>query len=192
MKITIRSDMVTIDGYVNAVERKSKKLRDRVGEFFERMKVGAFKKALERNPNVRLLENHNELRDLGGTDSNVELVEDPIGLRIHAEVRDKTVIEKAQRGEYVGFSYGFFPIADSEKEYEENGEMVRDVYDLDLREVSLLDKNHIPAYDGTLVLVRDNNPMFTSLPTESDVEINNEIDYSKYYKVIEEMKGENK
>ena len=46
MNITIRADdTVEIDGYVNAVERLSKPLSDRMGQFVERICKGAFAKA---------------------------------------------------------------------------------------------------------------------------------------------------
>ena len=58
MQIRIRADSVEIDGYVNAVERNSKPLWSRMGQFVERICAGAFAKALERNDNVEILLNH--------------------------------------------------------------------------------------------------------------------------------------
>ena len=55
MEIRIREDAVEIQGYVNAIERKSKPLWSRIGQFVERICKGAFKRALERNDNVRFL-----------------------------------------------------------------------------------------------------------------------------------------
>lgn len=59
MRINIREDQVEIEGYVNSVERRSKPLMSRIGRFIERICKGAFKKAIERNDNVRILLNHN-------------------------------------------------------------------------------------------------------------------------------------
>lgn len=74
MQIQIRNDKVIIEGYVNAVERNSKTLRDRFGEFIERICKGAFKKAIKRNDNISIRFNHNRQRDLKGTvDANLEL-----------------------------------------------------------------------------------------------------------------------
>ena len=67
MEIRIRENCVEIEGYVNAVERASKPLWSRMGQFIERICKGAFSKALDRNDNVRILLNHNPERDLGGT-----------------------------------------------------------------------------------------------------------------------------
>ena len=45
-KVEIRNDSVHIDGYVNAVERDSKVLRDDRGEFIEKVKAGAFQSVI--------------------------------------------------------------------------------------------------------------------------------------------------
>ena len=54
MQIRIRADSVEIDGYVNAIERNSKPLWSRVGQFVERICKGAFASALKRNDDVRI------------------------------------------------------------------------------------------------------------------------------------------
>ena len=155
MEIRIKNDSVEIEGYVNAVERKSKPLWSRMGQFVERIKKGAFKKAIERNDNIRILLNHDWNKDLGGTkDGNLELKEDNIGLHARATITDPEVVEKAKKGDLVGWSFGFHDLDVDEKRSDEDGMMLRDVKDLDLKEVSLLDKSKTPAYDGTLVSVR--------------------------------------
>lgn len=154
MQIRVRGDSVEIDGYVNAVERKSKPLWSRMGQFVERICKGAFKRALERNKNVRILLNHRQDRDLGGqADGNLKLNEDSIGLHARAVIKDPEVVEKARDGKLIGWSFGFYD-RDVENKRDEDGFPLRDVRDLDLEEVSLLDDEHVPAYDGTLVSVR--------------------------------------
>ena len=139
---------------VNAIERKSKPLWSRIGQFVERICKGAFKSALSRNDNVRILLNHDPSRDLGGQkDGNLELEEDSIGLRARATITDPDVVKKARNGDLVGWSFGFYD-RDVENLKDENGYPLRNVKDLDLEEVSLLDRTKIPAYDGTLVMVR--------------------------------------
>lgn len=205
MQVRIREDSVEIRGYVNAIERKSKPLRSRMGEFVERICKGAFRRAIERNDNVRLLLNHDWNRDLGGTrDGNLELTEDNIGLKARATIHDPEVIEKARNGDLIGWSFGF---QDREVDkHEENGMPTRDVKDLDLFEVSLLDRSRNPAYDGTLVSVRaDEDVQYHGEAMIADVEIRAEenevpkqhenveeknIDYSKYEKMIQDMKEE--
>ena len=146
----------------------------RIGQFIERICKGAFKKAIERNDNVRILLNHNWCRDLGGTkDGNLELHEDNIGLHARATITDKEVIEKAREGSLVGWSFGF---KDREVENSvERGIPTRDVKDLDLYEVSILDRTKIPAYEGTLISVRsDEEFQYYSEPLLSNLEIRDE------------------
>ena len=156
MEIRVKEDSVEIEGYVNAIERDSKPLLSRVGQFIERICKGAFKKALNRNDDVHILLNHDWNRDLGSTkQGNLELEEDNIGLKARAIITDKDVIQKARNGELVGWSFGF-----QDREVEntiERGMPHRAVRDLDLAEVSILDRTKSPAYDGTLIMARDNS-----------------------------------
>ena len=157
MKIIIRNDHVHIEGYVNAVERLSKPITERLGTFRERVKAGTFKKALKRAEDIRILSNHEWSKDLGGIrDGNLHLDEDAIGLRAEADIYDADVIEDAKAGNRVGWSFGFYPI--ESRDTSEDGMPIKELIDIDLKEVSLLNRKHIPAYDGTLVMVRDNEP----------------------------------
>ena len=153
MKVNIRADKVEIEGYVNAIERDSKPLWSRVGQFIERICKGAFKKALKRNDDVHILLNHDWSRDLGSTkQGNLELEEDNIGLRVRACITDPEVIKKARAGDLVGWSFGF-----SDREVDNSirdGMPYRAVKDLDLAEVSILDRRKTPAYEGTLITAR--------------------------------------
>ena len=154
MRIIIRADHVHIEGYVNAVERLSKPIKERLGTFRERVSAGTFKKALARAEDVRILENHNSDRDLGGIkDGNLHLVEDAIGLKAETDIYDQRAIDDAKAGNFVGWSFGFYPI--ESRDTEEDGMPIKELHDIELVEVSLLTKNHTPAYDGTLVSVRD-------------------------------------
>lgn len=156
MKINIRADSVEIEGYVNAIERNSKPLWSRMGQFIERICKGAFKKALKRNDDVKILLNHDPKRELGSMkQGNLELEEDNIGLKARAIITDKEVIEKARNGDLVGWSFGF-----TDREVEntiERGMPLRAVKDLNLEEVSILDRTKEPAYDGTLIMARDDD-----------------------------------
>lgn len=210
MNIRVTDNKVIIDGYVNAVERLSKPLKDRLGEFVERIKCGAFKRALERADDVRLLLNHEWDKDLGGTkDGNLELSEDAIGLRAHAEITNPQIVADVKSGKlrFRGWSFGF---TDRDVDQgEENGLTVRNVKDLNLYEVSLIDRTKVPAYDGTLVAVRsadDSERVNIADVTESDFNVrveeqpnnndnhadeeNGAVDYTEYKKLIEEMKGD--
>lgn len=234
MQINVREDSVEISGYVNAVERNSKPLMSRIGQFVERICKGAFKKAIKRNNDIHILLNHDWDRDLGSTkQGNLELEEDNIGLHARATITDRDVIEKAKRGDLVGWSFGF-----SDRDVEnslERGIPSRAVKDLDLYEVSILDRTRTPAYDGTLITARaetneihfrgaefiddnvniledDEKPLKlengepdredniqedeqrseqqNNVVTNTENQEPKSIDYSKYEKMILEMKGE--
>jgi HK97 family phage prohead protease len=209
MEIRIKKDSVEISGYVNAIERKSKPLWSRVGQFVERICKGAFARALKRNDDVRILLNHDPERDLGGTkEGNLKLEEDNIGLRAEATITDPEVVEKAKNGNLVGWSFGFVD-RDVENKRDEDGMPLRDVKDLDLIEVSILDKSKIPAYDGTLVAVRaeDDTSVFYGESFEDEIQVREieerdeddtvtehqtdvkAINYDEYDKLIEDMKS---
>lgn len=217
MKVSIRADSVLIEGYVNAIERDSKPLMSRIGQFIERICKGAFSKALKRNDDVHVLLNHDWTRDLGSTkQGNLELKEDNIGLHARAVITDSEVVQKARQGDLVGWSFGF-----QDREVEqgmERGLPLRSVKDLDLFEVSILDRTKTPAYDGTLLMARseDDTQFYGEAfldeleireeQTEKTEEIREEnqpqleehpeadkpIDYSKFEAMILEMKGETK
>ena len=182
MIIRVKEDSVQIEGYVNAIERNSKPLMSRIGRFIERICKGAFKKAIARNDDVHILLNHDWNRDLGSTkQGNLELEEDNIGLHARATITDKEVVEKARNGELVGWSFGF-----QDREVEngtERGLPLREVKDLDLFEVSVLDRTKSPAYDGTLVSTR-------SVDGKDQIEYRGEEMIAEEVKVEEDKKEE--
>lgn len=198
MRIEIRNDRVLIDGYVNAVARDSRPIRDRSGKrFVEQIVPGTFERALKRNE-VKLLLNHDETRVLGSTRTNLELYEDNIGLRAHAEITDAEVIEKARQKKLRGWSFGFHELDATEEEIKENLSR-RFVEEMELIEVSILDERKTPAYRGTSIEARaEGNEVLTSEPMETRAEYVVEagpedapVDYSKYkdrLKKLEEKK----
>lgn len=212
MKVHIRQDSVELEGYVNAIERNSKPLRSRIGRFIERVCKGAFSKALKRNDDVLLLLNHDPKRVLGSTkQGNLELNEDNIGLHARATVTDKDVIEKARQGDLVGWSFGFTDTDDGvEQDVDQETKLpMRKLRDMNLDEVSILDRTKSPAYDGTLVSVRDESDelMFRGEAFIDEVSVSEEetrteqpqqeetpaedkpIDYTEWEEMINEMRG---
>lgn len=214
MQINIRDDHVEIEGYVNAIERNSKPLWSRLGRFVERICKGAFAKALQRNDDVQLRLNHNPNRVIGSQkQGNLELNEDNIGLHVRASISDKEIMEKAINGDLVGWSFGFFDMPEGVEESRDvdSNLPLRKVKDLNLVEVSILDREKTPAYDGTLVYVRDDEPVMyysedvmeepdtlsteeraeesdqTEQETVESVEIK-QIDYSKWENLINDMR----
>ena len=158
MKYEVRGDSVLITGYVNAVERLSKPIREtlhgKIVTFLERIRAGVFRTALKRNDNVLVLLNHDNSRVLASTkDGNANLEEDNIGLRAEITITDKEVVQKAREGKLSGWSFGF--IANDDEVVTEGKNDVRTVTDMELIEVSILDDTKSPAYYGTSIEARE-------------------------------------
>lgn len=152
MEVRIAEGAVEIDGYVNATGRESAPLRDADGWFVEVVEPGAFARALEENPGVPVLLNHDRSRVLAAGD-DLDLREDAVGLHVHAVVRDQEVIGKAAAGKLRGWSFGFrrpeAVVTESE------GLRHRTLKGFRLDEVSLIDDTRKPAYPATSVYTRD-------------------------------------
>lgn len=197
MRIEIRADSVLIEGYVNAVARDSRPMRDRkTGKrFVEQIVPGVFERALRHNE-VQLYLNHDRSRVLGSTSTNLELHEDSIGLHARAEVTDPEVIDKARKKKLRGWSFGF-------RERDASTEAITDamerryVEDMELIEVSIVDERKLPCYEGTSLEVRaEGETVLTPDPLEvraDYVEVEtpkNPVDMSKYHNRIKELEKE--
>lgn len=193
MKVTLRNDSAEIEGYVNAVGRESRPLRDKEGYFVEVIQPGAFSRALQRGKREMLL-NHDETRVIGTEGDNLELHEDGVGLFARACVTDSEAIDKAKNRELRGWSFGFTPL--QERWVEVDGMRHRYVEDMDLREVSILDMRKLPAYAATSVFTRDvdgsDAPVEYRTMDVQNVDVletrEEPIDYSPYTSVIDELK----
>ena len=181
MKIEIRgSKEIRISGYVNAVERDSRVLpaemsRKASGPFVEKVSAGAFKRAIERNPNVRLLFNHE--REIGSVSSGeLTLREDNIGLHAEAVITDAEVIAAAKNGELRGWSFGFSGAVDKWEPYKEGVDR-RTLADFSLSEVSILTKT--PAYVGTSVELRNEDCLTREIRSSEDAAEVTEIPQNK-------------
>ncbi len=200
MKVEIRSDSVEIEGYVNAVGRESRPLRDADGYFTEIVEPGTFARALSRGRRNMLLD-HDAGRVIGKEGENLTLAEDNIGLHARATVTDPEVIEKARRGELRGWSFGFRALR--QRKEERDGMPLRTLEEIDLVEVSLIDDKMLPAYAATSVHTRsadgeevETRAMDGETVTVDVVEEPNngekrgEIDYQPYFDRIKALRGE--
>ena len=156
MQVEVRNDSVLITGYVNAVERLSKPIREtlhgKVRTFLERIRAGVFRDALKRNDEVLVLLNHDNNRVLASTkDSTAVLEEDNIGLRAEITITDTEVVQKAREGKLTGWSFGF--VCNDDELTSEGNDEIRTVTNMELREVSILDDTKAPAYYGTLTII---------------------------------------
>jgi HK97 family phage prohead protease len=206
MQVEVRSDSVFISGYVNAVERLSKPIREtlhgKVRTFLERIRSGVFRNALKKNDNVLVLLNHNNERVLASTkDGSAVLEEDNIGLRAEITITDSEVVQKAREGKLTGWSFGF--IANDDELSNEGKDEIRTVTDMELLEVSILDDTKAPAYYGTSIEAREGGARVVHIrvdainepeaqeQTEQSVSID-ELAALVAAKVIEALKAEEK
>lgn len=194
MRIEIRGNQVLIDGYVNAVGRESRILPSPRGRFKEQIVPKTFEKALRKANDVELRFNHDKNRKLGSIkEGNLQLYEDDIGLRAITTVYDDEVIQKAKNGELRGWSFSFI---DNKPNWQdgEDGIQKRYLEDIDLLEVSILDKT--PAYIATSIEARgeeqviseNRNADFKAVIEDLTKEEKREHDYSLIEKEIELLK----
>lgn len=164
----IRNNEAIIEGYVNVVERESRMLHDTQGNFIEVVRAGTFNQALDSADNVYLKYNHKQI--LGDTvHKDVELREDSIGLYARSRISDPVIIEKAKKKELRGWSFGFVCI-DNKWEIPSDGIRRRYLNDIELREVSILDKT--PAYIAPSIELRDNEEQLIEFRfAEEEIEV---------------------
>lgn len=177
MKVRVLDDNnALISGYVNVCERVSKQLFENGVTFFEKVKEGAFSEAISRNNNIKLLFNHDKSRELGCSSSNLRIFEDSIGLFAEAVVSDPEVVLKARNNGLSGWSFGFLPLKESVKESYSDDIPLRTVECLNLYEVSILDKEHIPAYNSMSLSVRGIGSEALQVRSFKDIEVDCKVD----------------
>lgn len=181
MKISLRSESVVIEGYVNAVDRYSRPLFEgAIGKFVERILPSVFKRALAKSHDVKVLLNHDYDRELATTaDGTAKLYEDNVGLRAVVTITDVEVVEKARQGKLVGWSFGFEAL-DDERRTNDEGVVERTIKELDLHEVSIIDDTMLPAYVGTSIEARTvNDKTIETRVQADDVEIVDDTEQGK-------------
>ena len=192
LNIRVEDNKVTIDGYVNAVERKSKLLNSRIGKFYEKIRAGAFANALKNNNDVKLFLNHDSSVEYATTkDKSLELEEDAIGLKAHLESENPDIVERAKNGDLIGWSFGFYDVEGGyELSYDtESYYPTRTVNELELFEVSLLDRAFTPAYAGTLVTVRNKDDEALNIGGEIDEMTENDQANSSEKETNDQVEG---
>ena len=172
MKIEVRKDKVIIDGYVNAVERRSRPfVHNLLGKIVEVVVPNAFKRAIAKSKDIKVLLNHNENRQLASTaEGTAKLYEDNVGLRANVEITDPEVIDKARKGKLRGWSFGFTD-AQHELRATETDTQERRLTDFVLHEVSIIDDKAMPAYYGTSIEARSIDDTPLEIRTSDDTEV---------------------
>jgi HK97 family phage prohead protease len=143
------------------------KLSRDLGGFKERIAgPQAFRTSLTNGTSIRALVDHDGSRLLASTaNGTLRMIgDDPIGLRVEIDLPDtsyaRDILELVKRGESRSMSFGFrVRGVEGQRFVKEAGMTVRELHDIDLKEVSVLAL--VAAYPDTSIAVR-------SLPTDGD------------------------
>jgi hypothetical protein len=129
-----------------------------LGGFVERIRPGAFSRAISERQDVRCLWNHSSLHVLGRTKAGtLRLAEDAHGLRIECDLPDTSTADDLReligRGDVDQMSFAFITRLDEWTERIVDGRMsvVRELQDVDLFDVSPVT---FPAYENTRVTIQ--------------------------------------
>lgn len=154
MRIEERADGLHIFGYVNVTGKLSKPLTSPTGAFVETIDERAFSKALSKSGNVKMTVDHEPSYVIAETeDHSLVLEEDAIGLRAHAKITDKLVIESAKMKRIRGWSFGMREIVDEMEQRAEGQLPLRHIKDFVLDHVTLVIQK-VPCYAATSVECR--------------------------------------
>lgn len=133
-----------------------------LGYFEERIKPGAFARAIKEQQDVRALWNHDANYVLGRTKSGtLRLAEDNVGLRIEIDPPDtqtaRDVVESIRRGDVDQMSFAFIATKET---WTDRRDMLplREIEDADLFDVSPVT---YPAYEATTVGLRSAESVYT-------------------------------
>lgn len=127
-----------------------------LGGFVEQVKPGALKRSLAQPDNIRAYVEHDPHKLLARVGSRtLELREHPKGIYFELSLPDVSYARDlgvlVQRGDIAGVSFGFRVNPGGEAWEVRNGQLTRDLTDIDLREISIVGD---PAYADTTVAVR--------------------------------------
>lgn len=154
MRAELRADgKLHIDGYVNVPGRESRPVVTPHGLVIEVIEQRAFARAIERAANIRMLLDHDPMRELASTQENtLKVKEDAVGLRAESVVDDPEVIEAARNGHLKGWSFNIKNPKDTIEQRAE-GLPIRHITDLDMDEITLV-VNKVPVYSSSSIEVR--------------------------------------
>lgn len=195
MRIELRADKsARITGYVNAVERESRPVLTARGRVNELIESGVFHRAIASGGRIDMTVDHGREAVASTADGSLKLTEDSIGLRADATISNERVVQAAKEGKIKGWSFGMRHITDSVEE--RAGKLpLRRITGMTLDHVTLvIDKT--PCYSATSAELRaDSEEDVESRACDSGVEISMqeqraEIDYSRWEKKLQELKGE--
>lgn len=125
-----------------------------LGKFQERVSPGALTRTLANAHDIKARFEH---RDLIASRSNgtLKLQDTPQGLAVDIDVAETRagddMLALVRRGDIKGMSFAFLPAKNGQRFTRDNGQLVRELLDIDLFEVTVTDR---PAYPDTAVALR--------------------------------------
>mgnify|MGYP003110111635 FL=1 len=126
-------------------------------EYFERIKTGAFDRALAERQDVRALFNHDPNHVLGRSKSGtLRMTADSVGLRYEIDLPNtqtaRDLAESVKRGDVSGSSFAFSVTSEGQEiERAKDGTTYRNIKDADLYDVSVVT---YPAYESATSGIR--------------------------------------
>jgi HK97 family phage prohead protease len=159
----IASELRTIEDTPNRIVGYAavfNSLSEDLGGFKERILPGAFKRTVKAQADVLALVGHQRGMILGRTSSGtLTLAEDDRGLRVTIDLPDtsyaRDLRESIARRDISGMSFGFHVPENGDRVIEEDGQIIRELLDIDLHEVSVVT---MPAYLATSAELRNIDP----------------------------------
>lgn len=127
-----------------------------LGGFRERVLPGAAKGGISANADIRALVSHNPDLLLGRTSNGtLRVAEDERGLRVEIDVPPtsygRDLMELVKRRDVRAMSFGFRVAEGGQRFVKENGQTIRELTNINVREVSAIAN---PAYGETSLFVR--------------------------------------
>ena len=152
--LSVEDDSLVVEGLVNETEKWSHVLGVRK-KFREKISRGAFAKAIDSNPRIDFLCEHDANKLLATTENNsLQLWEDNQGLKMRATIcptsYGKDIYQLMKSNIVNHMSFGFRVLSDKWNKIS-NGIHERTVYELELLEVSVV-RN--PAYPQSAIAAR--------------------------------------
>lgn len=182
--LTTENEMMLVEGLVNKTESWSETL-GKVKRFKEKINKGVFKRAIDKNPVIDFLGEHNSNYLLASTvNDSLQLWEDEEGLKMRARISNtsfgKDFFIQIKEGILGHMSFGFKVVGQEWRKLLD-GTFERTITDMELFEISVV---RTPAYPQSTISAR-------GLDVVEDVEIPNdlvEVEEIRETEKIEEVK----
>jgi len=130
-----------------------------LGGFKEKLMPTAFRSTLASGSDIQALASHDPDKLLGRTsNSTLRVAHTDKGLAVEVDLPDtsyaRDMRELVKRGDVNGLSFGFNVKKDGQRFVKEGGQTIRELHDVNLREVSIVSR---PAYPETSLSIRSLN-----------------------------------